>query len=238
MSFIKTLATLAVGVAAAKGYDKFRQVGGMAGVEKSLREAGQAGGMADQLGQMMEKFGVPGGAATVRDTMAKLGPKAADAGQAAEAGLGGLMTAMQGSLAAGAGVMGEMMQAITGHGPASAIVEENAKLMIRAMIQAAKADGEIDADEKTKIMSHLTSASDEERAFVEAEMAAPLDPAALVAATGAAMKAQVYSTSLMAVRVDNAAEADYLRRLAAALGLDEATRNAVHAQMGLAPLPA
>lgn len=237
MSFIKTLATLAVGVAAAKGYDKFRQLGGMAGVEKSLRDAGTTGGMADQLGQMMEKLGVPGGAATVRDTVAKLGPKAADAGQAAEAGLGGLFSAMQGSLAAGAGAMGDMMQAITGNGPATALVEENAKLMIRAMIQAAKADGEIDADEKARIMGHLTTASADERAFVEAEMAAPLDPAALVAATGAAMKAQVYSTSLMAVTVDNAAEADYLRRLAAALGIDGATRDAIHAQMGVAPLP-
>ena len=126
MSFIKTLATLAIGVAAAKGYDKFRQAGGMSGVEKSLREAGNAGGMADQLGQMMEKFGVPGGAATVRDTVARLGPKAADAGQAAEAGLGGLMTAMQNTFAAGAGAMGDMMQAVTGQGPASGAVEENA----------------------------------------------------------------------------------------------------------------
>jgi len=238
MSFIKTLATLAVGVAAAKGYDKFRQLGGMAGVEGALRNAGTEGGMADQLGQMAEKLGIPGGAQTVRDTVARLGPQAADAGKAAEAGLGGLMTAMQGSLAAGAGMMGEMMHAVTGQGPASAMAEENAKLMIRAMIQAAKADGEIDADERAKILGHLTGASDEERAFVEAEMAGPPDPAGLVAATDAAMKSQVYSASLMAINVDNAAEAGYLRSLAEALGLDAATRDALHARMGVAPLGA
>ncbi|MBS0565748.1 MAG: DUF533 domain-containing protein [Proteobacteria bacterium] len=236
MSFIKTLATLAIGVAAAKGYDRFRQAGGMAGLEKNLRGAGAEGGMADQMGKMAERMGVPGGAQAMRDLAAKFGPKAADAGQAAEAGLGNLMSAMQGAMAAGAGAMGEMVSAMTGAGPASAAAEENAKLMIRAMIQAARADGELDADEKARIMSHLESASDAERAFVEAEMNAPVDPVALATAAGTAMKAQVYSAALMAVTIDNAAEVDYLRRLSAALGLDPAARDAIHAQMGLSPL--
>lgn len=238
MSFIKTLATLAIGVAAAKGYDKFRQMGGMAGLEKNLRDAGAEGGIADQMGKMAEKMGVPGGAQTMRDMANRLGPKAADAGKTADAGLGTLISAMQGSLAAGAGAVGEMMSAITGSGPVSVAAEENAKLMIRAMIQAAKADGDLDANEKAKIMSHLENASADERAFVEAEMAAPVDPMALAAAAGSAMKAQVYSAALMAVTIDNAAEADYLRRLSAALGLDPAARDAIHAQMGLAPLTA
>jgi len=38
MSFVKTLAALAAGVAATKGYSKFREAGGMAGLQKSLQD--------------------------------------------------------------------------------------------------------------------------------------------------------------------------------------------------------
>lgn len=238
MSFVKALATLAAGFAAAKGYEKFKQMGGMAGVEQSLRNAGGAGGMADQMGDMAEKMGVPGGKQAVKDMVAKYAPQAADAADAAQAGLGGLMASMQSAYAQGAEKMGEMMSAVTGATPASPIIEENAKLMIRAMIQAAKADGQIDADEKAKIMSHLANATDEERAFVEAEMNGPMDLNGLVAATGATMKAQVYSTSLMTIRPDQPVEQAYLRQLAAGLGLDQATVDGLHAAMGVAPLPA
>jgi uncharacterized membrane protein YebE (DUF533 family) len=236
MSFIKALATLAAGFAAAKGYDKFRQMGGMAGMEKQLRDSGQPGGIADQMGDMAEKMGLPGGKTAVKDMFAKYGTKAADATGAAEAGLGSLMTSMQGAYASGAERVGEMMGAITGATPASPLVEENAKLMIRAMIQAAKCDGEIDPEERAKIMEHLASASAEEKAFVEEQMNAPLDLAGLAGATGDTMKAQVYSTSLMAMRPDNPAEQAYLKQLGDALGLDLAARNAIHASMGLGPV--
>ena len=42
----------------------------------------------------------------------------------------------------------------------------------------------------------------------------------------------------MAIRIDNPAEATYLKSLAQALGLDDASRDAIHASMGLAPLGA
>lgn len=236
MSFIKTLATLAAGFAAAKGYDKFRKMGGAPAVNDSLKNAGAAGGMADQIGRMVENMGVPGAAASFRDMAAKLGPKAAEASQAAEAGIGGLIASLQGSAAAGAGTVGELISTMTGASPASDMIEENARLMIRAMIQAAKADGDIDPDEKARIMAHLATASVEERAYVDAQMAAPLDLDGLAAATGAAMKAQVYSTSLMAVKVDGPVEGAYLRRLSDALGLDAAARDKIHVSMGLPPL--
>ena len=78
-------------------------------------------------------------------------------------------------------------------------MEENAKLMIRAMIQAAKADGEIDLEEQQKILAKLGEIGPEERAFVEAEMRKPVDIMGLAQDTGDAMKAQVYAMSLMAV---------------------------------------
>jgi uncharacterized membrane protein YebE (DUF533 family) len=63
---------------------------------------------------------------------------------------------------------------------------------------------------------------------------AKLGPAA---ATGEAMKAQVYSTALMAIRMDHPAEADFLRQLADGLGLEAAARDRVHTAMGVPPLP-
>ena len=232
MSFIKTLATLAVGFAAAKGVQKFQQSGGMAGMKDALRGAGAPGGMADQMGAMAEKLGIPGGAAGMRDIMGKLGPQAAQATEQAEAGFGSLMGAMSGAASAGARNMGEMIGAITGATPAGPAAEENAKLMIRAMIQAAKADGEIDETERATILSHLGDASEEEIAFVQAELAAPIDIAGFAASVGDSAKAQVYSAALTAITVDTEAEKVYLRGLATALGLDAATVATIHAGAG------
>lgn len=232
MSFVKTLATLAVGFAAAKGVQKFRAAGGMDGMKNALRTAGQGGGIADQAGAMADKYGVPGGADAVRDMFAKFSGTALQATEATEAGLGSMMAAMTGAAATGAKSVSDMMGAVTSGTPVNAMMEENAKLMIRAMIQAAKADGEIDADERGKILDHLADASEEEMAFVQAELDAPLDAAGLAASVGDANKAQVYSAALMAITVDTDSERAYLKALAAGLMLDDATVAQIHATMG------
>jgi len=135
MSFVKTLATLAVGFAAAKGVEKFRQAGGVTGMKDALRGAstGQSG-MADQMGAMADKYGVPGGADAVRDMFAKFSGTALQATEATEAGLGSMMAAMTGAAATGAKSVSDMMGAVTAGTPVNAMMEENAKLMIRAMI--------------------------------------------------------------------------------------------------------
>ncbi|HQU67068.1 MAG TPA: DUF533 domain-containing protein [Albidovulum sp.] len=224
MSFVRTLATLAMGFAAAKGFDKYRKMGGMDGVQDALRKAGEPGGITDQIGDMAEKMGVPGGRDAVRDMMGKYGKAAADASEAGQAGLGNLISAMTTAATAGSKHMTDMMGAVVGGTPVNAAMEENARLMIRAMIQAAKADGEIDAEERAKIMDHLKDASDEEIAFVEAELSAPGDVMALASAAGDGAKAQVYAAARMAIRVDNPQENAYLNQLATALGLDAETR--------------
>lgn len=236
MSFVRTLATLAAGYAAAKGMEKYKSMGGMAGIQQAMQ--GQGGGanpmagMTDQIGSMMEQMGVPGGANGLKSMMDQFGGMGGQGGEAAMAGLGGMMAAFGGAAATGAENAGEMFEAMTGSKAATTAMEENAKLMIRAMIQAAKADGEIDADEREKILGHLGDVSPEERAFVEAEIDRPVDVAGLVAETGEGMKAQVYALSSSAIRVDNAAEAQYLDALAAGLGLSPDTRARIDAAMG------
>ena len=233
MSFMRTLATLAAGFAAAKGLDQYKKMGGMAGVQDAMKGNPTMASMQDQMGQWMEKMGVPGGAQGFQEAVSQFTGKAGAGGQQAMAGLGGLMAALNGSAAAGAEQAGQMMDALTGTTVATDRMEENAKLMIRAMVQAAKADGEVDADEQARIMEHLGDLSDEERAFVEAEFRKPVDVHGLAADTGEAMKAQVYAMSLMAVRVDTTEETQYLNGLSAALGLSPATRDAVHKSMGI-----
>ena len=232
MSFVKTLATLAVGFAAAKGMQKVKEMGGTAGVKEALRHAGQPGGMADDIGAMAQKMGLPVQQDQLRGMFDRFGKSAAGLTETTEKNMGSLMGAMTGMASAGAAGLGGMMSAMTQGTALGQISEENAKLMIRAMIQSAKADGEISADERAAILDHLGDASDEEIAFVEAELAAPVDVAALARDTGAQMRNQVYSAALMAVQVDTEAERTYLRHLAQSLGLSDAERDSLHQTMG------
>jgi uncharacterized membrane protein YebE (DUF533 family) len=73
-------------------------------------------------------------------------------------------------------------------------------------------------------------------AFVREQLEAPVDVAGLARDTPPAQRVPVYSASLMTIRVDTDAEAQYLDALAKALDLDEPTVNALHVQQGVHPL--
>ena len=228
MSFVKTLATLAAGFAAAKGHEKYKDMGGMPGVKEAMRDNPQLNQMSDQAFEMMEKMGLP------TDQLKSMRDQFLSAGDAsAAAGMGGLMSALGGGMAGGAEQTSSMIDAMTGTTAATDAMEENAKLMIRAMIQAAKADGEIDEAERAKIMEHMGDIDDAERAFIEAELAAPVDPMALAQDTSQQMAAQVYASAIMTVQVDSLKEADYLNTLASALNLSDEARERVHTAMGV-----
>lgn len=239
MSFMRALGTLAVGLAAAKGIEKYKQMGGMSGLQEMMKgaSAGQ-GNMPEQLAQMAERMGVPGGADKMRDLMASFaGGTQAGGTQAGQAGLGGLIAAMQGAASAGGKTFDDMFDSLAKGTPVGQMAEENAKLMIRSMIQAAKADGEIDVVERDKIIEQLEGLDPTERAFVEAELNKPVDVMGLANDVGEQARAQVYATSLMAIRVDNAQETAYLRQLASALQISDEARDRMHAAMGVPPLP-
>lgn len=212
MSFVKTLATLAAGFAAAKGYDKVKAMGGLAGVAEALKANPATAGLAGMMGKIPGLEGKPG---------------AADAGFLAAAG---------GAAAAGATGLSQLFDQFTGTTAATSALEANARLMIRTMIMAAKADGEIDARERAILEEHLGEASAEELAFVRAELAAPVDPAALAQGVSAGAGAQVYIAAATMARSGSAAEAEFLSRLATALGLSAEIRSALHVQSGV-PMP-
>lgn len=105
------------------------------------------------------------------------------------------------------------------------------ELVVRAMICAAKADGEVSEDEVRRIVGRVGAdgLSEEEKQFLIAELRRPLDLAALVAEVPNEMvAAEVYAASLLAIELDTPAEAAYLRQLAQALRLDGATLSRLH----------
>ncbi|MFO1071805.1 MAG: tellurite resistance TerB family protein [Geminicoccaceae bacterium] len=125
--------------------------------------------------------------------------------------------------------------------PGAAQLDENAQaeLLLRAMINAAKADGQIDGTEMNNILSKLDEAGGgaEARDFVLAEMRRPLDLDGLAAAaTTPDLAASIYAASAMAIRVDTAAERTYLAQLAEKMNLAPAVRASLDASMGVGRL--
>lgn len=257
MSLMGTLAKIAIGYASARGVDKLsggQGVKGLLGGGAQVKGE-QTGGLSDMMSQL------PGGAADqdnplqgLMDQMKKGGLDLSalmGGGQADEGGeKGGLLSSGSGGGTGLAGMLagvGAMAQA-QGKGLSSLIDQFNtaevmpdaeaaAALMLRAMIQAAKADGGIDAEEKAKILETVGDDADaEDIAFIQAQLAADVDIEGLAADTPAAQKMQVYSASLTTIRVDTEAEAQYLHQLAQALEIPEAAVNAMHVQLGMQPL--
>lgn len=114
--------------------------------------------------------------------------------------------------------------------------EVAAALMLKAMIQAAKADGDIDRDEEARLMENLGDVSAEERDFVNRELRAPVDVRGLARQVPAGLEEQVYLMSLMGIDLDNRREAEYLHELALELDLDRQGVNAIHEHLGVPTL--
>ena len=114
--------------------------------------------------------------------------------------------------------------------------QHRATLILRSMIQAAKADGQIDQQEMQRIGGKLDEAGEsrEARDFVMREMGGPADINALCQAVGSEQEAvEVYAAALMAIEVDTQAEQAYVAELANALGLDAQMVAHIHQTLGL-----
>jgi uncharacterized membrane protein YebE (DUF533 family) len=110
-------------------------------------------------------------------------------------------------------------------------LERTASLILRAMINAAKADGQIDGGEVQRIAGRLeqAGADQEARDFVMAELQKPLDLEGLTREVhGPELAAEVYAASLLAIEVDTPAEQAYLRDLAQRLKLNPGAVQHIH----------
>lgn len=114
--------------------------------------------------------------------------------------------------------------------------EQSATLILAAMINAAKADGQIDQEELQRIIGKLREAGANAEAldFVLSELRKPMDLEGLIRRVPSPhVGVQLYAASLLAIELDTEAERRYLRRLAHGLGLQASVVRHVHRCMGV-----
>jgi uncharacterized membrane protein YebE (DUF533 family) len=107
------------------------------------------------------------------------------------------------------------------------------RALIRAMIGAAKADGEIDAQEQERIFRQVEELGLDPgmRVFVSEELSRPLDLEEIVASAACPeTAAEIYAASLLAVDPLKPAERGYLAMLAARLKLEPGLVEHLHAK--------
>lgn len=182
-----------------------------------------AGGLDDLLGSLATSGGLGGLLGGLIGAAGGAAPSPGRAAAPADAGFGDLLN-----------------QSLRNYGepdvPPAPQQEAAAALLLRAMIQAAKSDGKVDAAERAKLLDGLKEATQEEVNFVKAELAAPVDIEGLARQVPKGLEAQVYTMSVMAITLDNKAEAQYLHELATALRITPVQANSIHTQLGVPTL--
>ncbi len=226
---------------------------GGGGLLSALAGGGQSSGGLGGLVSMAKNF-LGGGGRTGGSGMAVGGLGAlagallGGGGRAAKGAIGGGVMALLGSLAVSAvkkmnrpvdvndtNSMPLGLREPQNDGEEQAL-QNNAKVVLRAMINAAKADGQIDQAEMQRITDKLqeAGADQEARNYVLEEMGKPLDLEGMIRdVPDQEVGAQVYAASLLSIEVDTAAEQDYLRRLAAGLQLESEAVTRIHQMLGV-----
>ena len=113
----------------------------------------------------------------------------------------------------------------------------NSELVLKAMINAAKADGRVDEGEIRRILGKVQESGADAQAleYLTAELKKPMETEALVGAArgNPELAVQIYSASLLAIEVDTPEEKRYLEVLAEALGLEPEVTRRIHQELGL-----
>lgn len=255
MSLVGTLGRIAVGVAMAKGVGSLvnsRRGGSGGGLGGALGGAlggsgGAGGGLGGLLGSVLGGGASGGSSGGLGNLGSLLGGGSAAGGMAG--GLGGLLesisgggsaTGNAGNTAPTSGSLGHLLNgALQGDSipepePAQ---EDLAKILIRAMVNAAKSDGDIDQTEQQKIVANLgDEVSDEERQFVISEMQSPLDAQGFINSIPQGAGPQVYMMSLLGIDLDSREEAQYLDTLRKGVSMSEQEANAIHQKLGVPTL--
>lgn len=111
--------------------------------------------------------------------------------------------------------------------------EAHGRVLLKAMIAAAKSDGHLDDRERALVEAELRRGPADEglRTWFEAELRRPLEPADVAAAAATPeLAAEVYLTSLLVVDDTSTMERAYLDALARELRLDEGLKRQLEAK--------
>lgn len=183
---------------------------------------GGGGGGGGGLGALAGLLGGGGGAGGLGALAGLLG------------GGGGGQQSQQPQQSSGGGGLGGLLSSLAGGQAPQAQPQEQdqATLLVRAMCNAAKADGQIDKSEVKNIVDRLGEVDQAEAEFLQQELQAPLDVAGFVRSVPSDLAQQVYAFSLMGMRLDTQQEAQYLGAVAQGLRLDPNECNQIHAKLG------
>ena len=107
-----------------------------------------------------------------------------------------------------------------------------ATVLIRAMINAAKSDGKVDKEEGKNIIKQLGDVSQAEMDFNRNEIAQPLDVHNFAHSVPKGLEQNVYALSLIAIDLDTNKEAKYLHQLAQCMDLSPQVCNQIHDKVG------
>jgi len=225
-----------------------QQSGGLGGVLSSM--LGGGGGLGGMLGDVLNQAGQRVGGhqnLALGGLGALAGALLGGGGKSLGGALGGGVMALLGAMA---------FQALKGSGGRTPQVplglmepqtdadrqelERHAELVLKAMINAAKADGQIDPSEARRIVGKLQEVGmdAETQQYVMAEMQKPMETQTLLAAAKGRpeLAAEIYGASLLAIEVDTPEEQRYLDQLAAGLGLSPAVAQRIKDMVGLQPV--
>lgn len=110
--------------------------------------------------------------------------------------------------------------------------DEEVVILIRAMVNAAKADGQINDDEQKAILARVSDRSASTIQFLRDEFARPVDVREFAWSVPIGLEEKVYMLSLAAIDFDSTKEASYLCDLAHGLRLEESEVDAIHRELG------
>ena len=105
---------------------------------------------------------------------------------------------------------------------------EEVYILLKAMVNAAKSDGHIDADERKKIIDFMGDMSKVEQMFVDQELQKELHIEEFLKEIPKGMEEQVYYMSLFAIDLDNESEREYLEMLSTRLNLPYRVVDSIH----------
>ena len=109
---------------------------------------------------------------------------------------------------------------------------DQATILIRAMINAAKSDGQFDQSEHDAIIGQLGKVTQQEEQFLRQELSQQTDVREFARSVPKGLEDEVYAISVTAIDLDTRQEAQYLHDLAQALNLSPEQCNQIHEHFG------
>lgn len=242
MSVKRMITKLALAFAAKKGMEAFRSAGGIKGLSQSLNGHSAANGHQSGMdGRLMGTRGASAGG--LGNILGSLGVGGATGGR--EGGMTGQVSPINQNLGQLFGTLAAALGGGVVADPAHAGADldrqfettdidsaHEARPIVMAMVQMARADGSIDDDEQEALLAFLDDANEDEERLVRDALKEPVDASKIADETPPSARREVFAAALLVGRPENTAERAFLDELATALTLSSQDVNELSHAMG------